>query len=76
VLGGEGEVVHHRELADVDGLVDDEFAAGIRAMVGHVGWGETAVAEEVQFAGDRADLRMRRHRVLQPAVEVVWSDGV
>ncbi len=76
VPGGECEVVHHRRSGHLDGPAEHQLAAGVGAVVGEVGGLQHAVAEEVQFAGGRAGLRVGGHRGVQPAAEVVRSLGV
>ena len=73
VLGGQREVVHHRQRRDVQRPVDGQLAVGVGAVIGDVRREDVAVAEEVQLAGRRADLRVRGHRVDQLAAEVVGA---
>ena len=73
VLGRQREVVHHRQRRNVQRAVDRQLAVGVGAVIGDVRREDVAVAEEVQFAGRRADLRVRGHRVGQLAAEVVGA---
>ena len=71
--GRQREVVHHRQRRDVERAVDGQLAVGVGAVIGDVRREDVAVAEEVQLAGGRADLRVRGHRVGQLAAEVVGA---
>ena len=72
--GRHREVVHHRHRGHLDGPVDGQCAVGVGPVIADVRLKEVAVAEEMQFPGGGTDLRMRRHRIVELAVEVVAAD--
>ena len=74
MIGGHREVVHHRQRLDLNGPVDSQFSVGVHAVIGDVRAEQIAVTEEVQFARGRANLRVRSHRIVELAVEVVTAD--
>ena len=73
MFGGQREVVHQGQRGHVDGAIDRQPPVGIGAVIADMRFEDVAVAEEMQFTGVRADLRMRGHRVGQHAAEVVGA---
>ena len=71
MLRGQGEIVHQGQRRHVDGAADRQLAVGVGTVIVHVRLEDVAATEEVQFAGRRADLRVRGHRIGQGATEVV-----
>src|SRR5262245_9489727 len=72
---GDREVVHHRRARDVDVLAADELTRGVDDVVAQPRRAERVVPEEEHLAGDRVRLRVRGHRGVELAAEVVPAHG-
>ena len=76
VVAADGEVVHHRGPGHVDRLGVHQVSLGVGNVVRDVRRPQQFVPEEVHLARRRAGVRVRRHRALQPAVEITRAQGV